>query len=48
VLFSVGDVHYAQGEAERCGTAAEMGCTLPVSFDVLKGGRNGAHQFPNI
>ena len=36
-LFSAGDAHYAQGDAECCGTAIEMDCTLHVSFRVLKG-----------
>ena len=36
-LFSAGDAHYAQGDAECCGTAIEMDCTLHVSFRALKG-----------
>ena len=36
-LFSAGDAHYAQGDAECCGTAIEMDCTLHVSFQVRKG-----------
>lgn len=36
-LFSAGDAHFAQGDAECCGTAVEMDCTLHVSFQVRKG-----------
>jgi len=35
-LYSVGDGHYAQGDAECCGTAIEMGATAVVRFKVLK------------
>ena len=36
-LFSAGDAHFAQGDAECCGTAIEMDCTLHASFQVRKG-----------
>ena len=36
-LFSAGDAHFAQGDAECCGTAIEMDCTFHVNFRVLKG-----------
>jgi formamidase len=36
-LVSTGDVHYAQGDCEACGTAIEIRCRLHVSFDVRKG-----------
>ena len=36
-LFSAGDAHFAQGDAECCGTAIEMDSTLHVNFRVLKG-----------
>jgi formamidase len=36
-LVSTGDVHFAQGDCEACGTAIEMRCRLHVSFDVRKG-----------
>ncbi len=36
-LYSVGDGHFAQGDAECCGTAIEMGATAVVRFKVLKG-----------
>ena len=36
-LFSVGDAHFAQGDAECCGTAIEMDGTLHARFRVLKG-----------
>ena len=31
-LYSVGDAHFAQGDAECCGTAIEMGATTVVRF----------------
>ncbi|MGH8734005.1 MAG: acetamidase/formamidase family protein, partial [Burkholderiales bacterium] len=36
-LYSVGDGHYAQGDAECCGTAIEMGATAVVRFKLYKG-----------
>ncbi len=36
-LFSAGDGHFAQGDAESCGTAVEMGATLTVRFGLRKG-----------
>src|SRR5262245_38454161 len=33
-LYSVGDGHYAQGDAECCGTAIEMGATAVVRFKI--------------
>ncbi len=36
-LFSTGDVHFAQGDGEVSGTAIEMGATVTVRFEVLKG-----------
>jgi formamidase len=36
-LFSTGDVHYAQGDCEACGTAIEMRSAMHVQFDVRKG-----------
>src|SRR5204862_3192765 len=35
-LYSVGDGHYAQGDAECCGTAIEMGATAIVRFKIHK------------
>jgi formamidase len=35
-LYSVGDGHYAQGDAECCGTAIEMGATAVVRFRIHK------------
>ena len=40
-LFSAGDAHFAQGDGEVCGTGIEMGATLTVRFEVLKGGAEG-------
>ena len=36
-LVSTGDVHYAQGDCEACGTAIEMRCRLHVRFHIRKG-----------
>jgi formamidase len=36
-LVSAGDVHYAQGDCEACGTAIEMRCRLHVRFQVRTG-----------
>lgn len=36
-LFSTGDVHFAQGDCEACGTAIEMRSRVHVSFRVHKG-----------
>jgi len=36
-LYSVGDGHYAQGDAECCGTAIEMAATAVVRFKLYKG-----------
>src|SRR5215471_8685307 len=36
-LFSAGDAHFAQGDAEACGTAIEMAATLAVRFAVHSG-----------
>jgi len=35
--FSTGDGHFAQGDGEVCVTAVEMGATVAVRFQVLKG-----------
>ena len=36
-LFSTGDVHYAQGDCEACGTAIEMRSAVHVTFALRKG-----------
>jgi formamidase len=36
-LFSSGDVHYAQGDCEACGTAIEMRAALHLQFRVRQG-----------
>jgi formamidase len=36
-LVSTGDVHYAQGDCEACGTAIEIRCRLHVSFRIRPG-----------
>lgn len=41
-LFSVGDLHFAQGDGEVCGTAIEMDGAITVRFRVERGGSAGA------
>lgn len=36
-LFSTGDVHYAQGDCEACGTAIEMRSVVHLRFKLHKG-----------
>jgi formamidase len=36
-LVSTGDVHYAQGDCEACGTAIEMRSRVTLSFGIRKG-----------
>ncbi len=36
-LFSTGDVHFAQGDCEACGTAIEMRARVHLSFGLRKG-----------
>lgn len=36
-LFSVGDTHAAQGDAEVCGTAIESNMTVTAKLDLIKG-----------
>ena len=36
-LFSIGDLHFAQGDGEVCGTAIEIAGSVTVRFEVLKG-----------
>ena len=36
-LFSIGDLHFAQGDGEVCGTAIEIAGAVTVRFEVLKG-----------
>ena len=36
-LFSTGDVHFAQGDCEACGTAIEMRSRVHVEFKIHKG-----------
>jgi acetamidase/formamidase len=39
-LFSIGDLHAAQGAGEVCGTAIEMPGRVIYEVNVIKGGRN--------
>ena len=36
-LFSVGDIHAAQGDGEVCGTAIEAPATITARFELIKG-----------
>jgi formamidase len=38
-LFSIGDLHFAQGDGEVCGTAIEVAGAVTVRFRVQRGGR---------
>jgi acetamidase/formamidase len=44
-LFSVGDVHAAQGDGEVAGTAIEMDATVTLRFDLVKGRTISNPQF---
>jgi formamidase len=46
-LFSVGDLHFAQGDGEVCGTAIEVAGAVAVRFGVI---RDAAHhaRFPTF
>jgi acetamidase/formamidase len=44
-LFSVGDVHAAQGDGEVAGTAIEMDATVTLRFDLVKGRTVSTPQF---
>jgi formamidase len=37
-LFSIGDLHFAQGDGEVCGTAIEIAGAVTVRFGLRKGG----------
>ncbi|MFN0155240.1 MAG: acetamidase/formamidase family protein [Gaiella sp.] len=45
-LFSLGDVHFAQGDGEVCGTGIEIDASVTVSFHVQKGA-GGTTRFPS-
>jgi acetamidase/formamidase len=44
-MFSIGDGHYRQGEAEACGTAVEGAMTTTLIVELIKG---GAPAWPRI
>jgi formamidase len=44
-LFSIGDLHFAQGDGEVCGTAIEIAGAVIVRFRLLESHRRG-HRFP--
>ena len=45
-LFSIGDLHFAQGDGEVCGTAIEVAGAVTVRFQLHRGGRHG--RFPSF
>jgi formamidase len=47
-LFSIGDLHFAQGDGEVCGTAIEVAGAVTVRFRVLesRGRRFPAYETP--
>ena len=44
-LFSIGDLHFAQGDGEVCGTAIEIAGAVTVRFRIDRGG--GGRRFPS-
>jgi formamidase len=46
-LFSIGDLHYAQGDGETCGLALEVAGAVTVRLDLEKGGNRGL-RFPSF
>jgi len=44
-LFSVGDVHAAQGDGEVCGTGIECGGDVTLRFDIQRGRRLAAPEY---
>ena len=46
-LFSVGDLHFAQGDGEVCGTAIEVAGAVTVRFGLVEGAA-GRSRFPTF
>jgi formamidase len=46
-LFSVGDLHFAQGDGEVCGTAIEVAGAVTVRFGLIEGAA-GRSRFPTF
>jgi formamidase len=44
-MFSVGDLHFAQGDGEVCGTAIEVAGSVTLRFGVHRGGAH-SHRLP--
>jgi formamidase len=42
-LFSVGDLHFAQGDGEVCGTAIEVAGAVTVRFGLVEGGHRARY-----
>jgi formamidase len=40
-LVSIGDLHFAQGDGEVCGTAIEIAGAAHLRFNLIRGGGNG-------
>jgi formamidase len=45
-LFSIGDLHFAQGDGEVCGTAIEVAGAVTARFQLHRGGHHG--RFPRF
>ncbi len=45
-LFSIGDLHFAQGDGEVCGTAIEVAGAVTVRLELRKG-EGGRSRFPS-
>ena len=46
-LFSVGDLHFAQGDGEVCGTAIEVAGAVTIRFGLVEGGAQRS-RFPTF
>ena len=46
-LFSIGDLHFAQGDGEVCGTAIEVAGAVTVRFGVIRDGARRS-RFPTL
>jgi formamidase len=46
-LFSIGDLHFAQGDGEVCGTAIEVAGAVTVRFGVIEGAA-GRSRYPTF
>ena len=47
-LFSVGDLHFAQGDGEVCGTAIEVAGAVTVALRAVTTAPRAAPRFPTL